>query len=641
MEGAQLKRKLTAVLLADVVGYSRLMSVDEDSTHVALAEYVTGLIEPKIAENRGKLIRSMGDGFLVSFDSAIDAVRCGLDIQRQLADHNVSVNPDRRIQLRIGINTGDVIVDDRDIYGHSVNIAARLEGLAEPGEIYVTRTVRDQLQGHPSLLFEDMGERRVKNIKRAIRVYRVRCIQAQQRRALAREVIAAGRRLFGFLFLVHRHSSILVITALAVVAAGTIAGVPLRRDYSLLSNRASIMVLPLRNASNNPEEDYFADAVTEDLTIDLSRLSDTLVISAATAFTYKGKPIDPKEVGRECGVRYLLQGSIRRIGTTVQTNAQLVDASSAANIWADRFDNEFTGLAELEGAITGRIASSLRIQLVKAESLRAIALRPTNPDAFDLRLHAMALLASPITQKHHLVARRYLEDSLQLDPRSAEGWSQLAHLLINDYLNNWLQRDENPHDLRQRAEDAVRKALDIDPSIAMAHQADGLVHRAKGEHQQALDAFDRAIYLDRNFSRAYAQKANQLVMVGRAQEAPPLVLKAIALSPRDPILGVFYWIIGRAYFVMANYNDAIIWLRKSVELTPDYWYSEAYLLAAYALTMRLQEHEAASTLSDYKRRFSRYTVQYISQLYAYEIPQPNLQASIQELYRGLHLAGVP
>ena len=403
------------------------------------------------------------------------------------------------------------------------------------------------------------------------------------------------------------------------------------------------MVLPFRNVSSIPGQDYFADAVTDDVTTDLSRLSDTVVISPGTAFTYKGKAVDPRQIGREFGVRYLLEGSIRKDGMQVQTNAQLVEARTAAHIWADRFDTELADLSELQDAITGRIASSLHIQ---AEHRRAMAERPADPDAVDLRLHAMALIVAGPSPEHHLSARQFLEESLQRDPQSAESWSQLAGLLVNDYLNDWneaKQSAEAGKDLLRRAEKALAEALKIDPAVAAAHLADGFIRRAKGDHQAALDAFDRAVQLDPNSARAYAQKANQLVMVGRPKEAPPLGLKAIALSPRDPYAGMFYWVIGRAYFVMQNYDDAIVWLRKAVEVSPNVWYSRAYLLAAYAHLGRHERPEGRAALSDYNGGFSGYTVQRIRELYEKELPHtdPVMQASIQALYDGLQKAGVP
>jgi len=254
MNRVHLKRQLKAVLLADVVGYSRLISVDEEGTHVNLADCVKNLIEPQIAEYGGRLIRSMGDGFLVEFDSAAEAVCCGLDLQDSIAERDRGADRDHQIRLRIGINTGDVISDDRDIYGNSVNIAARLEGLAQPGEIYVTRGVRDQLQGHPDLSFQDRGDRRVKNFERPIRVYRVTRVADQQREPFSQSVGARG--LFRTQLDRHRRSATLMASTLAVAAVVTVAALPIQRDYSLMSPRASIMVLPFHNASNDPEQDY-------------------------------------------------------------------------------------------------------------------------------------------------------------------------------------------------------------------------------------------------------------------------------------------------------------------------------------------------------------------------------------------------
>src|SRR6516225_6702290 len=445
MEDSHLKRKLAAVLFADVVGYSRLMSVDQEGTHIKVVDHVKSVFERKVVENNGTLIRILGDGFLVEFDSAIDAVHCGLDIQRELSEYNVSIAANQRIQLRIGINTGDVIIYNRDVYGHNVNIAARVEGLAEPGEIYVTEGVREQLQGYPDLSFDNRGYRKLKNIARPIRVFRVSRAQRQQEQSFLKHTVTCVRDLVPIQLVLQWRTAAVMTVALGSVVALTIGALPIRPNYSILPSPASIMVAPFRNASGNPEEDYFADAVTDDITTDLSRLSDTSVISPATAFTYKGKPVDPRELRREFGVNYLLEGSIRKTGTRVQTNAQLVDTRTAAHVWADRFDNEFSDLPELQNSITGRIASSLNIQLVQAENRRAIADRPADPDAIDLRLRAMALLMSSITPEHSLAARRHLEESVRLDPQSAESWSQLATLLVGcDYLNHWNEAKDSP-----------------------------------------------------------------------------------------------------------------------------------------------------------------------------------------------------
>jgi len=405
MDRPHLKRRLTAVMIADVVGYSRLMSVDEESTHLRLSDSIKNSIEPKISEHGGRLIRSAGDGLLVEFDSAVEAVYCALEIQHELAARDAGIAADRRLRLRIGINAGDVIADNQDIYGNSVNIAARLEAVAGPGEIYVSRSVRDHLHGHPDLVFEDRGQRKVKSLSQPIRIYRVRRVEQQQRRAFPADLFDATRAFSRAVFFAHRRSAIWTSILLAVAASMTVAALPLRRDYALLSPRASIMVLPFRNVSNIPGQDYFADAVTDDVTTDLSRLSDTVVISPGTAFTYKGKAVDPRQIGREFGVRYLLEGSIRKDGMQVQTNAQLVEARTAAHIWADRFDTELADLSELQDSITGRIASTLHIQLLQAEHRRAVIERPADPDAVDLRLHAAALILAGPSPEHQTVSR--------------------------------------------------------------------------------------------------------------------------------------------------------------------------------------------------------------------------------------------
>jgi adenylate cyclase len=612
------------------------MSTDEEATHVMLAECFGSLIEPKISEHGGHLIRSSGDGLLVEFDSALDAVRCGIEIQRELSTRNAAVDIKRRFQMRIGVNAGDVIVDERDIYGNSVNIAARLETLAEPGELFVTNTVRDQLLGHPDLAFEDRGWHRLKNIEPQIQVFRVTRAQEQKTLSPLRRVRLAVRRC---LALFPTPRPIVVVSALALAAI--IGALPVWRGKNPNSAQASIMVLPFRSMSNDPEEGYFADAVTDDLTTDLSRMSDTVVIARATAFTYKGKVVDPRQIGQDCDVRYLLEGSIRKIGTKVQANTHLVDARSAVAIWADQFDSDVTDLFELQEAVTGRIASSLGIQLVKAESRRRE--RSSDPNAVDMRLRAMAILIDSITPQHNLAARKYLQESVRLSPLSAIAWSQLADVLMRDYLNRWNDAEKDAtarKDLLRQAEDALQKAFTLDPTIALSHMDDGFIRRAKGDHQGALDAFDRALELDPNLALAYAQKANQLVLTGHPKEAPPLALKAIRLSPLDPSRNVFSWVLGRAYFAMRNYDDAIVWLRKSVAERPTVWFSRAHLVSAFALTGNAAD--AAGALKDFDNALPGYTLARIQDIYLQEIPNkdPAFQKTLQELYKGLQQAGM-
>ena len=637
MEHVQLTRRLTAVLLADVVGYSRLMSVDEEGTHIRLDDCIKQLIEPTVRAYRGRLVRSKGDGLLVEFDSAVDAVRCAVDIQRRMA--NAAADSNHKLELRIGINSGDVIVDEHDIYGNSVNIASRLEGLAEPGGIYVTEAVREQLLGHPGVYLQGLGERRVKNIDRPIRVYRVTGEQEKDPGSSSGPRVLArlfARRVFHF----GHRATIMSVAVVALMATFGMTGLSIWPGHPQLSPaRASIMVLPIRNSSGDPGQDYIADAVTDALTTDLCRLSDTLVIARATAFTYKGKAVDVRQIGREFGIRYILEGSVGRVGTRVQANAQLVDASSAANIWADRFDTDVANLLELYAAVTGRIAASLHLQLVRAENRRAVAERATDPDAVDLRLRAMAHLTENETPENSLFARKFLKASLALDPYSAEAWSQLALVLVRDYFHNWNHATQE--DLAD-AEEALQKAFAAAPWIAIAHLADGYIRQAKGDHRGALAAFDRALELNPNLTLALSQKANNLIYLGQAKEAPALVQKAIDISPGDPDLGIFYLIMGRAYFAVADYDEAIIWLQKSVQRQPEFWRNRAYLISAYALKDRLGEHEARVALSEYQAKFKVWQLQNIQDWF--DKTQPNqslpLKKTLDELYEGLRKAGL-
>ena len=324
-------RRLAAILAADVAGYSRLMGADEEGTHERLKAYLGQLVEPKIKEHRGRTVKNTGDGLLAEFPSVVDAVRCAVEIQRGMIDREPEVPEERRIRFRIGVNLGDVIVEEHDIFGDGVNVAARLEALAEPGGICISRVVRDQTRDKLPYEFEDGGEQSVKNIARPVRVY-----------ALRPEAIAA-------------------LPAPSVTAAPPIS-------HRAAAPRLSIVVLPFTNLSNDPEQQYFADGIAEDVTTDLSRLENMFVISRNTAFTYRNKPIDTKQIGRELGVRYVLEGSVRRSGSQVRINAQLINAETDAHLWAERFDDDTGDPFALQDEITSRIAVALNIEVVAAEA---------------------------------------------------------------------------------------------------------------------------------------------------------------------------------------------------------------------------------------------------------------------------------
>ncbi len=637
MERPHVERRLTAVLLADVVGYSRLMSVDEEGTHLRFGHLVEEVIEPKTADYGGRLIRSMGDGLLVEFDSAFAAVRCALEIQKGLAEKNAGLRPDRRIELRIGVNAGDVIREQGDIYGHSVNIAARLEQLAEPGAVCVGSAVYDQLRGSEGLAFLDRGRRLVKNIDHPIHVFRV--AEAQEKRSGFPQRLA---RLFARLtqpiaFRRLRPVHVLVVLV-GLVIAGTLglSAFPVLRDAWNPWRHPSILVLPFKNASNDREQDYLADAVTVDLSTDLSHMRGLLVIAPATALTFKGKDVDPRGIYREIGARYLVEGAIRRVGSRVETDSQLIDGASGVQIWADRFGSEFGHLLRLEHEITGRIAQSLDVALVKAEARRVAP--GSSPSALDLRLRAESIFFGSITPAHTLAARRLLGEAVRLDPNSAESWARLAEITASDYLVHW--NGAGPAQ-REEAEEAAQKALALDPDLALAHLANGFVERALGNHQAALEAFSRAIALNANLALAYVEKADELILLGRPNEAPALVAHAIKLSPRDPSLGIFYWVSGRAYFYAGHYGRAVPWLARSVEMRPNLWFNRLYMASAEALLGK--KEEAGKTLASFNRLFSRplYTVAHVEAL---EHPSPSDNAVVAaahgHFYEGLLRAGM-
>jgi adenylate cyclase len=387
-------RRLAAILAADVAGYSRLMGADEEGTHDRLKTHRRELVDPKIGEYSGRIVKTTGDGMLVEFPSVVDAVRCAAEVQRAMLDREVGMPEDRRIRFRVGINLGDVIVEDEDIFGDGVNVAARLEALSDPGGLCISRMVRDQIRDKVAYAFEDLGEQNVKNIARPVRVYALRC-----------EAVAD------------------------LPASSVPPGPPI--SQSAVVPRLSIVVLPFTNLSNDPEQEYFADGITEDLTTDLSRIAGSFVIARSTAFTYKGKPVDTRQIGRELGVRYVLEGSVRRSAREVRVNAQLVDAETGAHLWAERLDRDMGDLFRLQNEITGRIARALQFELVNVEAGRTT----DHPDAQDYLLRGRAAMARPISRENYAEALSHFERASALGPRSAEAQIWLAQRLVSGVLD--------------------------------------------------------------------------------------------------------------------------------------------------------------------------------------------------------------
>jgi TolB-like protein/class 3 adenylate cyclase len=425
-------RRLAAILAADVAGYSRLMGADEEGTHQRLRAHHRELVDPKIREHSGRIVKTTGDGLLAEFPSVVDAVRCAAELQLAMIGREASIPEDRRIRFRIGINLGDVIVEDGDIFGDGVNVAARLEALSNPGGLCISRMVRDQIRDKLAYAFEDLGEQSVKNIARPVRVYALPPEAIADLPATSFPIVAPRRPRGALVAMAAAVMAALVIAggawwlwptttpSLPAVAATTTIAQPLRAP------RLSIVVLPFANLSSDPDQQYFSDGITEDLTTDLSRIANMFVISSNTAFTYRNKPVDTKQIGRELGVRYVLEGSVQRADNHVRVNAQLINAETDAHLWAERLNGDAADLFALQNEITSRIAIALNVELTGAE-----AARPTeHPDALEYLLRGRAVASSKVaTRGTRAEAISMYERALAVDPRYAEAQSRLAGAL--------------------------------------------------------------------------------------------------------------------------------------------------------------------------------------------------------------------
>jgi adenylate cyclase len=616
------RRRLMAVMLADVANYSTMMSRSEDETHARVSRLARELIDPTIGRHGGRIVRSMGDGWLAEFASATDVVRCALEIQRGLVTRQAD-EPDQ-IKLRIGINTGDVLVDQHDIYGNSVNIAARLEALASPGGICVSQSIYDQARSQPEFFFADRGPHRVKNIPYPIQVYEV---ADEPIRPTLRTRLAA------------RWPSMAVVAAgVATAGALAVAGVLVFGTVDPVVARTNkIVVLPFNNIGGNSGDDYLADAITEDLTTELSRLPRAWVIASGTAFTYRDRPDTPSAIGRELKVRYALQGSVRRAGPIVRVNARLIDTANGANLWDNSFAYETSSLADLQDNMLGRIATSLSDEVTVPSMRHEVGTLAADHNPLDERMRAMAASTGYPTPEKFLESRQNAEAGLKADPDNARLLALLAHMLMGDVLNGW--NGAGPAEI-DRAETAARKAIGLDRNVALAHFALGYVLRLRGDHPGSLASFQEAIRIDPNFARAYAQAANALVFLGKPADAIPMVDQALQLSPNDPAIGVFYWVKGRAYFTLGDYPKAIEALSESARVRPNLWYVQAWLAAAHALTD--QAPKASETLVAFNSKFgSEYTLDRITKYYQEEqYKNPTLQAASAHVLEGLRKAGM-
>jgi len=600
------ERKLAVILAADVAEYSRLMGVDEVGTLRTLQAY-RAILDRLIVAHHGRIFNTAGDSVMADFASAVDAVECAVDAQETIAKQNADRAASEQMRFRIGVHLGDVIVDGTNLFGDGVNIAARLEALAEPGGICLSGAVRDQIGARLPVAFIPLGEQRVKNIAEPVRAFTVAArsngwasAAASRTKWPAIRSRVLGPAMAGLLLVALAGGAWWQWSARQLVPNAHLeTATPAARltlpPYS--APRLSIVVLPFSNRSNDAEQEYFADGITEDLTTDIARIQGSLVIARNTAFTYKGKPVDAKRIGRELGVRYVLEGSVQRSGKQIRVNTQLIAAETGAHLWAERFDRDIGDLFALQNEITARLAAALQSQLAIAE-----ARRPTdNPDALDYILRARAVLTRPISKENTEEAVALFEAALALDPNSADAAAWLAVALTVRVSDEFSDRPDA--DL-QRAEQLAGQALGIAPNSAPAHYARGQVLRAQSRFEEAIPEYERAIALDRSRAPAYAHVGWCKFLTGSVDEALPYFEQAIRLSPYGPGIAPWFGRMGVIQLLEGRTDEAITSLQKASSDNARLPFVHAYLAAAYAL--KGQTARARTELAEAQRLNSAY-----------------------------------
>ena len=541
MAEGRVDRRLAAVLAGDVAGYSRLMGADEEGTLSRLNAHRREFLEPKVAEHRGRIVKRTGDGVLIEFASAVDAARCAVEIQHGMAERNASVPQDKRIELRIGIHVGDIMIEDGDIFGDGVNIAARLEGIAQPGGICISDDAYRQVRGKLDVDFQDTGEQKLKNIARPVRVYQMPGGGATEAPALA------------------------------------------------LPDKPSIAVLPFENLSGDLEQEYFADGIVEDIITGLSRIKWLFVIARNSTFTYKGRPVDVKQVGRELGVRYVLEGSVRKAADRVRITGQLIDAATGAHVWAERYDRRLEDIFALQDEITLSVVGAIEPSLRDAEIERVKRKRPDSLDAYDLVLRAIphVYVAMP---EEAAKALPILEKALALEPSYAGAHGLLAWCHEILFVRSGL-KEENRLAAIRHARAAITDGRDDATALALGAFVTGMV-----EHDRvtAIEAFERALALSPSSAFTLFLGSGVLAYAGEAERAIEWAERALRISPNDRLAYVPQHIKALAHFLRGRYEEAANHARRAVQANPRFSVSHCVLAAALAELGRREEAKAVA-----------------------------------------------
>ncbi|MBK5101537.1 MAG: tetratricopeptide repeat protein [Desulfobacteraceae bacterium] len=595
MAEEKFRRKLTAILSADVAGYSRLMGEDEEATVRTLTSY-REIMGTLIQKHQGRVVDSPGDNLLAEFASVLDAVRSAVEIQEELKARNAQLPDDRKMEFRIGINLGDVIEEGERIYGDGVNIAARVEGLAEPGGICISGTVYEHIKDKLALWEEYLGEHAVKNIKEPVRIYRVRMEpgpEAPKVPLWRRKTVLAGA----------------LAVLVAIIGLGIwnfyfrpppIERASVERMAYPLSDKPSIAVLPFTNMSEDTKQEYFSDGITEEIITGLSKMPQVFVIARNSTFTYKGKPVKIQQVSEELGVRYVLEGSFRKVGDRVRVTAQLIDATTGHHLWAERYDRDLKDIFALQDEITMKIMRALEVRLTEGQQARIEQAKGTdNLEAYVKILQGMEYFGR-LNIEGNLLARQMAEEAIALDPEYSRPYRILAltHMMDTRYGSS-----KSPRESLARAEELAQKALSLDDSDPCSHDVLSFIYLLKREHERAIAEGERSVALDPNGADGHANLGMSLCFAGRLEQSVASFKKAIRLNPFAP--SAYFHCLGHAYRMMGRYGEAIAAYKKALHRKPNNLFALTGLAATYSLSGREEEaHAAAAKVLGIHPKFS-------------------------------------
>ena len=583
-----IERRLTTIMSADVVGYSRLMAADEAGTFAQLKTHRREVIEPKATEHHGRVVKLTGDGTLMEFTSVVDAVNFAVEVQQAMVERNASVPEDLQIKYRIGINLGEIIVDGEDIYGDGVNIAARLEGLAAPGGIYISGKVYEEVRNKLSIAFEDLGEQEVKNIPEPVRVYRWTDAAADPTPGMA----------------------------------GVEAALP-------LPDKPSIAVLPFTNMSADADQEYFSDGITEDIITELSRFRSLFVIARNSSFHYKGQSPKVQDIGRELGVQYIVEGSVRKAGNRVRITAQLVEAESGNHLWAERYDRDLDDIFAVQDEVTHAIVTAIEPTLGSAERDRAHRKPTGSLDAWDLFQRGL-WHHYRFTKEDNAEAQGFFRQAIAADPGFAQALGAFAHARYWDALFGFAA---DPNAALAEGLDHARRAVSLDDREPFAHFALGRVQTLRGELDGAVAELERAIELNSNFAHAYFGLGWALMLFGRPADALERIDSALRLNPHDPAIWTFLAGRALALFFLDRLDEAADWARRSAQcVTTGFW---AHGFEAAVLGHLGREREAAAALAEAYRLKPDFSADFVRQILPFRIPEHR-----QRFLDGLAKAGL-